>query len=207
MRGRTAALAAVVGSAMIVLSHTRTALIAMVAGILIAGLSLFTAKARVRKFFAAAGAVVSIAVMTTASLVTTWLARGEKGQSLDSLTGRTDFWSLVVHLPRNKFQEIAGFGLSNASINGFPIDSNWLTAYMEQGFFGVIVCATMVLFLLIAAFFQPPGLRRALALFLITYSLVASFTQVGIANPTTYLLELSLAGALLVPSSTSRRAE
>jgi hypothetical protein len=205
MRGRVAGLAAVAGTVLIVLTHTRTALIALVAGILIAGLSLFTAKARVRKFLATAGAVASIAVMTAASLLTTWLARGEKGESLDSLSGRTDFWTLVVHVPRNKFQEIAGFGLSNASINGFPIDSNWLTAYMEQGLFGVFICAAMVLFLLIAAFFQPPGIRRALTLFLVTYSLIASFTQVGMANPTTYLLELSVAAALLVPSTASRR--
>ena len=200
--GRVAAFAAAAGSAMIVLSHTRTALIGMVAGILIAGLSLFTAKARVRKFFVAGLALVSVAVMTVASLLTTWLARGENGAGLTTLTGRTNYWALVVHLPRNKFQEIAGFGLSSVSINGLPIDSNWLTAYMEQGLFGVVVCAAMLLFLLIAAFFQPPGIKRALALFLITYSLVSSFTEVGIANPTTYLLELSLAAALLVPSTT-----
>jgi hypothetical protein len=205
MRGRITALVAVVAGTFLVLSHTRTALVAMAAGILIAGLSLFTAKARVRKFFATAGAVVSILIITTASVVTTWLARGEKGQELASLTGRTDYWALVVHLPRDKFQEVAGFGLSNASINGFPIDSNWLTAYMEQGLFGVIVCAAMMLFLLVTAFFQPPGVRRALALFLITYSLVASFTQVGFANPTTYLLELTLAASLLVTFTTSRQ--
>ena len=63
----------------------------------------------------------------------------------------------------------------------------------------------MVLFLLVAAFFQPPGVRRALALFLITYCLVASFTQVGFAEPTTYLLELTLAASLLVPPSAARQ--
>ncbi len=57
----------------------------------------------------------------------------------------------------------------------------------------------MVLFLLVAAFFQPPGTSRALALFLITYGLVASFTQVGSAEATTYLLELILAASLIVP--------
>jgi hypothetical protein len=95
------------------------------------------------------------------------------------------------------FQQIFGFGLTNGSVNGLPIDSNWLVAYLEQGLFGVVVCAAMILFLLVTAFLQPPGTRRALALFLVTYSLVASFTQVGFAQPTTYLLELTLAASLL----------
>ena len=104
--------------------------------------------------------------------MTTWLARGQNAAELTSLTGRTDFWHLVLDLPRTRFQEIFGFGLSNGSIDGLPIDSNWLVAYLEQGLFGVIVCAVMLLFLLVAAFFQPSGTRRALALFLITYCLV-----------------------------------
>ena len=198
LRGRVTVLVCVVAGALLLLSHTRTALIAMMAGILVAGLSLFTANDRVRRFFAAAVAVVSVGAVTAASLVTTWLARGEQTQELTSLTGRTNFWGMVLQEPRNKFQEIFGFGLSNATINGLPIDSNWLAAYMEQGIFGVIVCAAMLIFLLFAAFLQPISIRRTLALFLIVYSLVASFTQVGFADATTYLLEISLAASLLV---------
>lgn len=207
LSGRATLLIAVTAVSMLFLSHTRTALIGMVAGILIAGLSLYTAKGRVRKFFAAAAVVVSMAVLTAASVVTTWLARGENSQELTSLTGRTNFWELVVHLPRNKFQEIFGFGLSNTSVNGLPIDSNWLAAYMQQGLLGVVVGAAALLFLFVVAFFQPPGIKRALALFLITYTLVASFTQVGFANATTYLLELALAASLLVPSAATRQPE
>jgi uncharacterized membrane protein len=92
-------------------------------------------------------------------------------------------------------------------VDGLPIDSNWLVAYLEQGLFGVVVCAIIPLFLLVAAFFQPPSTRRALALFLITYCLVASFTQVGFAQPTTYLLELTLAASLLVPPVATRQRE
>jgi hypothetical protein len=198
--GRITLFAVVLSTAAIVLSHTRTALAGMVAGILIAGLSLYTAKGRVRKFFAAAAVMVSMVILTAASVVTNWLARGESSKELASLTGRTNFWELVLHLPRNKYQEIFGFGLSNTSINGLPIDSNWLAAYLQQGLLGVVVGATMLIFLFVVAFFQPPGIRRALALFLITYTLVASFTQVGFSNPTTYLLELTLAASLLVPS-------
>jgi hypothetical protein len=159
----------------------------------------------VRKFFAVTGVVVSIGVMTAASVVTTWLDRGQDTQQLTSLTGRTSFWTMVVHFPRDRFEEIFGLGLSNTSVNGLPIDSNWLVSYMQMGLFGVIVCAAIVLLLLVTAFFQPPSTERALAFFLITYCLVASFTQVGFADVTTYLLEVTLAASLLVPSVASRQ--
>jgi O-antigen ligase len=202
--GKRTLLASVAGMAMLLLSHTRTALIAMVAALLVAGLSMITVRARVRRFFAAAAVIISIGIMTMAGVVTTWLARGQDTQQLTSLTGRTDFWTLVLNLPRSRFQEIFGFGLSNGSVNGLPIDSNWLVAYLEQGIFGVVVCAVMLVFLLLIAFFQPASTKRALALFLITYSLIASFTQVGFVNPTTYLLELTLAASLMVPPPTPR---
>jgi O-antigen ligase len=197
--GKVALLVAVAAVVLILLSHTRTALVAMAASLLVAGLSLIVTKARARRFFAVAGVVVSIGIMTAAGVASTWLARGQSQSQLASLTGRTDFWGLVLNMPRTRFQEIFGFGLSNGSINGLPIDSNWLVAYLEQGLIGVVVCAAMLVFLLVAAFFQPPGTRRALALFLITYGLVASFTQVGSAEATTYLLELILAASLMVP--------
>ena len=201
--GRVAALVAVIGVTFILLSHTRTALVGMAAALLVAGLSLIVTKARARKFFAGAGVVVSIGVMTAAGVATTWLARGQNASELASLTGRTDFWHLVLELPRTRFQEVFGFGLSNGSVDGLPIDSNWLVAYLEQGLIGVVICTAMVLYLLVAAFFQPPGTGRALALFLITYCLIASFTQVGFAQPTTYLLELTLAASLMVPPVTT----
>jgi hypothetical protein len=204
LSGRVTAFAAVVGGALLLLTHTRTALVAVVVSLLVAGLSLIVVRARVRKFLAVAGVVVLIGAMTLAGVAITWLTRGQNAQQLASLTGRTDFWSLVLNLPRTKFQEIFGFGLSNGSVDGLPIDSNWLVAYLQQGLFGVIVCAVIPLFLLVTAFFQPPGTKRALALFLITYCLIASFTQVGFADDTTYLLELTLAASLLVPSAAGR---
>jgi hypothetical protein len=68
----------------------------------------------------------------------------------------------------------------------------------------VVVCAALVVFLLVAAYFQPRGVQRALALFLITYCLVASFTEVGFTNANAYLLELTLAASLLVSSGVRR---
>jgi hypothetical protein len=203
VRGRIALVVVIAAGAILILTHTRTALIAMTAGILIASLSLFAAKTRARKFLAAVAVAGSVAVLTLAGILTAWLARGQSSQGLESLSGRTKFWELVAEFPRTKFQEIFGFGMSNGGFNGVPIDSNWLESYMQQGLFGVVVCATILLFLSVTAYFRPRGIQRALALFLMTYCLLASITEVGFTDATTYLLELTLAASLLVPVARS----
>ena len=201
MRGRIAVIATVVAGPLLILTHTRTALTALVASLLIAGLSLIVAKARVRNFFAAVGAVAAVAVMTFSAYIATWLARGQSSQGLDNLTGRTEVWGPLLAFPRDKFQEIFGFGLSNASFEGFPIDSNWMSSYEQEGLWGVVTCVIILIFLLVTAYFTPRGVRRGLALFLITYCLVASFTEDGFTDVSPYLLDLTVAASLLVPFS------
>ena len=208
MRGRPALVVVAVTGSILLLTHTRTALVAMLGGLLVSGLSLIVARARVRKLFAGAGAVAAIVIMTLSGYITTWLARGQGTDQLTKLTGRTTVWGPLLEFPRNKFQELFGFGLSNGAFNGSSIDSNWLSSYQQQGLFGVVVCAIIVLFLLVVAYFQPRGTRRALALFLVTYCLIASFTEDGFTDATPYLLEVTLAASLLVPftKSTSRNS-
>lgn len=200
LRGRIAACIVPVTVTILLLTHTRTALVAMTAGLLVGGMSLFSARARVRRLFAISGVVVSVVAMTLGGLVTTWLARGEGTHQLTELTGRTNVWTQVFSVPRDRMQTWFGFGLSNKSFNGLPIDSNWLATYLDQGLFGIIVSASILIFLLINAYFRPRGVQRALALFLITYCLVASFTETGFSDASTYLLEITLAASLLVPS-------
>ena len=123
---------------------------------------------------------------------------------MTELTGRTKVWGPLLAIPRDKFQEIFGSGLSNSAFNGLPIDSNWLASYQEQGLFGVIICGIILLFLFVNAYFQPRGVQRALALFLVTYCLLASFTEVGFTDASAYLLELFLTASLLVPSTANK---
>ena len=139
----------------LILTHTRTALVAMVAGILVAGLSLIVAKARVRKLFAAAGVIAAIAVMTLSSVITAWLARGQGIAAVDRSHRPDQGLGCPLAFPRDRFQEIFGFGLSNDSFNGLPIDSNWLASYQDQGLFGVAICAMMLLFLLVPLTSSP----------------------------------------------------
>jgi hypothetical protein len=196
--GRATLLAVALVTPILLLTHTRTALAAGVAGALVAGLSLFTANARVRRVFAIGTVVVSIAVVTVAGFVVTWLERGENSKGITTLTGRTNFWNLVLNEPRNRFQEVFGFGISNASVEGKPIDSNWFASYQMEGLFGVVVCGIIIVWLLVAAFLHQGGVERAIAIFLITYCLLASFTEVGFTDVSTYMLNLTVAAALLL---------
>ncbi|HEX6444304.1 MAG TPA: hypothetical protein VF053_04380, partial [Streptosporangiales bacterium] len=190
--------AIVVGVGMLLLSHTRTALIALVAGVLIAGLSLFLARARVRRVFGVGIAVISVGAVTVSSAVVTWLARGQDASQVGELTGRTKVWDALLAAPRTPFEIVFGNGLSDKSFNGLPIDSNWLATYNDLGLFGATVDGLLVLFVLVAAAFRPPGARRAIALFIAVYCLAASFTETSLSDATTYVLELTLAASLVV---------
>jgi O-antigen ligase len=199
VRGRTAVLVTIVAGVILILTHTRTALAALIVGILVAGMSLIVAKPRVRRLFATLGAVIGVAALTLSAYITTWLERGQSSAGLANLTGRTEVWGPLLAAPRDKFQELFGFGLSNVSFDGFPIDSNWLASYQEEGLFGVVVCAMILVFMLVTSYFQPRGLQRAVALFLVAYALVASFTEDSFTDVSPYLLDLAVAASLLAP--------
>jgi hypothetical protein len=199
MRGWRVLAIVVVAFALLILSHTRTALLGLVVGLVVAGLSLVKTNARIRKVYATAGIIVAVAATTMSGFLLNWLARGEGTQELLDLTGRTIVWGEVLDFPRNRFQEIFGFGLNNSSFNGLPIDSNWLSSYNELGLFGVSVCVAVLVFVIVNAYFQPRSLERALALFLVFYCVMVSFTETGITDVSPYMLEVTLAASMLVP--------
>jgi O-Antigen ligase len=205
--GRLALIIVALAGFILLETHTRTALVAMLGALLVGGMSLFAVRARVRKLFAAGSVVGSIAAITLSGFLTTWLARGENSKELSDLTGRTTVWTALLNAPRDTFQVLFGSGLSNQSFNGLPIDSNWLAVYNDEGLVGVTICAAVILFLIIAAFFQPRGIQRALALFLATYCLAASFTEVGFGEVSTYMLYVTLAASLLVGSRETARLD
>ena len=189
----------VVGLAVLILTHTRTALIAMLAGILVGGLSLFLSRKRVRRASVVVVVVVGIGALSFAPLVTGWFARGQNTQALTQLTGRTSVWSDVLAQPRTEVNTLLGYGMSNDGFNGTSIDSSWLSTYQDQGLVGDVLDAVVLLSLLIVALISPRGPGRAVALFLIVYCAVASFTETGLGQPSTYLLDLAVAMSLLMP--------
>ncbi|TDD60758.1 O-antigen ligase domain-containing protein [Kribbella antibiotica] len=199
LRREVAVLAVLVTVPILLLTHTRTALIALLVGGVIAGLSLFTARARARRLFAIAIGVFSAGALTIGSVVTTWLARGQDTEELGALTGRKVVWDGILAQPRSTFETLFGFGLSNKSFTGLPIDSNWFGTYFDVGVLGVAFCIAMVLFVFVGAWFTPQGPRRAIALFIVAYCVVASFTETGLSEASPYLLELTLAASLVYP--------
>jgi O-antigen/teichoic acid export membrane protein len=181
----------------ILLSHTRTALVAMVISVAIAGLSLFLRRRRVRKTLSITVVVVILGAVCFLPFASNWFHRGESGSSFTNLTGRTLVWHRLLNQPRSEAEVLFGDGLSNKSYQGLPIDDSWLAAYQDQGLVGDVLIGAFLLALLGAAVKAPPGRGRALALFLIAYGLIASYTEVGLGDASPYLLEMTLAAALL----------
>ncbi len=207
---RHAVVIAVPAIIVLVLSHTRTALIAMLIGLLVAGVSLLLARRRVRKTFAAVLLVVVVIGVPAAPFLAHWAARGENTQGLETLTGRTEAWSAVLAVHRPAANVIFGSGLSNDGVNGssnpqlngLSIDSSWLSIYQDQGIVGDVLLGVIFLLLLLTAFFRARGPTRALALFLIVYCLIAGINETGLGQPSPYLLDLAVAASLItIPSA------
>ena len=194
----------------LVLTHTRTALTAVIVGLLAAGASLFLARRRVRRTFATVLVVIVVIGIPASPFLAAWLARGENGQSIQNLTGRTIAWSLVLSNHRPATNVIFGSGLSNESVtgssnpaqNGLPIDSSWISIYQDQGIVGEVLMGAMFLLLLVTAVTRARGPTRALALFLIVYCLIAGVSESGLGGASQYLLDLTVAASLLtLPSA------
>ena len=206
VRGRTALLTLIGSSVALVGAHTRTALLAMTVSLAVAGASMFLGHARVRRTTALLAVFGVIAATFFAPLIVTWLWRGQSLEEASQLTGRTKVWTEILGLDRSWLQEIFGFGLSNKSFDGLPIDNNWLAVYLDQGWFGLVVDAALLLILVFLAVTQRRGLRRAIALFLVSYCIVASITETGLGDASPYLLELTVAASLLAaPVQEERR--
>jgi O-antigen ligase len=200
IRPRSAVVATVAGVAILLLTHTRTAVVALLLGIIVAGVSLFVSYKRVRKAFIVAPLVVLLGLFSFAPFVNHWFDRGESAQELSQLTGRTQVWSAVVHQPRGEVNTLFGYGMSNDSYNGLPIDSSWLSIYQDQGLVGDAIVAVALILLLLIALMAPRGPSRAMALFLVVYCMIASYTETGLGGASPYLLDLTVTMSLVMPS-------
>jgi hypothetical protein len=197
VRGRTALLTLLAAGATLIGAHTRTALVALAVGLVIAAASMFIGQARVRRATAVLVVLVVVAASLFAPLITEWFFRGQSSEEAVGLTGRTKVWTEILGLERSWWQELFGFGLSNKSFNGLPIDSNWLAVYLDQGWFGIVIDAALLLILIFLAVTHRSGIRRAGALFLVSYCMVASITETGLGDASPYLLHLVVAASLL----------
>jgi len=205
LRGRTALLTLAITAAALIGAHTRTALIAMIVGLVVGAASMFVGHARVRRASAVLGVIAVIGVSLFSPLLVDWFWRGQSAEEAAQLTGRTKVWTEILSLQRSSLEQAFGSGLSNKSFNGLSIDNNWLAVYLDQGWFGVALVALLLLVLIFLAVMHRRGVRRAAALFLITYCLVASITETGLGDASPYLLDLVAAASLLAAPAGDER--
>ena len=203
--GRHALVGVVVGTVALIGTHTRTALLGAVIGLALASASLFFGHARVRRVSVSTLIGVMTGTLLFAPQIITWLARGQTLGEASQLTGRTQVWSDVFAAPRPALAQFFGSGLSNKSYEGLAIDSNWVATYVDQGWFGMLIEASFLVVLLLAAATHVRGPRRALAIFIIVYTIVASVTETGLGDASPYLLDLVVAASLLAPPSEGAR--
>ncbi|SES49884.1 hypothetical protein SAMN05216199_0541 [Pedococcus cremeus] len=202
--GRHALLGIVPSVGVLLGTHTRTALIGTIAGVAFAAASLFLGHARVRRASLWTLVVGGAAGALFAPYIVTWAARGQTVEEASQFTGRTKVWQASMHAEQPLATKMFGNGLSNKSFDGLPVDSNWVASYLDIGWFGIAVQVTFLLLLVVMAVTHVRGVRRAIALFLIVYCIVASVTETGTGDASTYLLDLVVAAALLVPEPGNR---
>nr|WP_091671574.1 hypothetical protein [Amycolatopsis marina] len=201
--GRSAALIALPAIGMLLLSHTRTAAVGLVAALLAGGLSLTLTSARARKVFTWGVAVAGVAAVAAGPAVQAWFQRGQTEENFTNLTGRAKVWDALLAAPRTTSEYVFGVGLTDKSFDGLPIDSSWLAVYHEQGYLGVAILVAFLLTLVVVAALRPPSVSRSCAIFLIVYCLTTSYTEAGLGDASPYLLHLAVACALLARPATS----
>lgn len=118
--GRATLLVALAAGALLLLTHTRTAILALMVGLLVAVLSLLATRARARGVIAAAGVMLFVGALTLSRFVTAWWTRGETAYELSNFTGRTKVWAGLLNLPRDQFQMIAGSACRARGTSVYP---------------------------------------------------------------------------------------
>lgn len=185
------------GVAMVLLSQTRIALLALTAGVMCAGLSMLLARQRVRRMATTTLIVAPMAVVALAPVLITWFSRGQSAEHIATLTGRRRVWAMLLAAPRSEFNQWFGFGLSDKGFNGLAIDSTWLAAYQDTGLIGATLVGVALFVLFVTAAFRPATPARALAIFLLVYCAIDAYTEVGLADASPYLLDVIAAASLL----------
>jgi hypothetical protein len=198
--GRSALLGVTATVPILIGAQSRTAATAAIVGLILASASLFLGNVRVRRTSLNALLAAAAGAMLFAPQIIAWAARGQSAEEARDLTGRTAVWAAATSGRRPLINELFGSGLSNKSFDGTPIDGNWIASYIDLGWFGIVVQGSLLLLLAIMAVTHARGPRRALAIYLICYCVMASITEVGLGDASPYLLDLAVAASLLTRS-------
>jgi O-antigen ligase len=206
IRPRVAVALGALGGSVLLLSHTRTATVALTVGLIVGFGAAAARRSEARNALIAISLIAVLAWTVFSAPLRVWFFRQQSEEELSSLTGRRDVWEQVVERPLSGMTLWFGSGLADKSFDGAPIDDGWLAAYVEQGLLGVAIVGALVVALGWAILRAGPSPRRAIAAFLLTFVLVSSITETGISDVSTYLLQLFVAAAVMagVTSSSER---
>ncbi|WP_405603292.1 O-antigen ligase domain-containing protein [Streptomyces sp. NBC_01410] len=193
----SAAVVIVPALVLLALTHTRTATLGLLIGLVLAIGSLVLTSAAARRFFAWAVLSATVAAVAFSSALQAWFLRGQSKENFSNLTGRAKVWDALLAAPRSTSEYLFGAGLGDKSFGGLPIDNSWLAVYHEQGLTGTAIVAAIIIVLGGVALLRPPSLSRACAIFLISYCAIASYTEAGLGDASPYLLHLTVAASLL----------
>jgi hypothetical protein len=183
---------------LLLLSHTRTALLALAAALGLAILNLAVRDPRARRVLAVGIGLAAVGALLFSQAVQAWLARGQDSEELSSLTGRQKVWDQLLAEHRTAGEQLLGVGLTDKTFGGLPIDNSWLSIYHEQGWIGIVIVLAILFTLLARALFRPPSPSTACAIFIVLYCIFSSYTEVGLGDASPYLLHLAVAASLLV---------
>ncbi|MGH3822806.1 MAG: O-antigen ligase domain-containing protein, partial [Pseudonocardiaceae bacterium] len=123
---RSAAVITLPAVGLLLLSHTRTALLGLLSALLIAGLSMAFTNARARRSLVVAAGVGGVVAVAFGQVVQNWLQRGQDAEELANLTGRQKVWDLLLAKERTVGEQAFGVGPTDKSFAGLPIDNSWL---------------------------------------------------------------------------------
>jgi hypothetical protein len=185
--------------AALLLSKTRTPLIAGAVALGLAILLLAVSHSRARELVVTIILLGPAIYLVMEPAVHAFLTRGQGDELLSTLTGRTLAWARVHTFPRTGFQELFGIGYGDKSIDGLPIDNGYLATYHEAGKIGLVIVCTAMAIILLRAFAYPKAANRAMSIFLLAFVAVASYTETGIGDMSAYVMHVLLAAIVLTP--------
>ena len=202
--GGRAALAIVAPAlGLLLLSHTRTALLGLVVALLVAGLSMLSTGRRVRKSLVGTVLVVGVGWLFLWQVVYAFLLRGQDRSQLTSLTGRAEgggpSWPDPPHARQSSCSASAFTASPTAACRSTAAGCR---VYHELGLFGrrhrrrrsCWSCSPR-------RSLRPPLTRRGLCpVPRPSTCIVSSYTEVGLGDASPYLLHLAVATSLLVAS-------
>jgi hypothetical protein len=190
----------VIGVALLVLSRTRTATVAVGGGLVLAALATrHSAGGRNLRKTLAWLALIAVPLIP---VIVSWIQRGQSGQQISSLSGRTVVWHYILHLHVDLTTFLFGHGLGHTEVfirrpdntlNYAPIDGSWISLYYESGLVGVALVGAGFLMTALMSFRCRTPVVRACCILIMTYVSIDSFSESGLSDASSLLLLLMVA--------------